>query len=79
MFAASRLSYKKTNFFSNIVLDYLQQDDRLSQFYSFPPAIEGIKKAIEEKQHQKIDRKVLVQVLREQYSLVDTNASITKI
>jgi bacillithiol synthase len=79
MFGASRLSYKKTNFFSNIVLDYLQQDDRLSQFYSFPPAIEGIKKAIEEKQHQKIDRKVLVQVLREQYSLVDTDASITKI
>jgi bacillithiol biosynthesis cysteine-adding enzyme BshC len=79
MFAASRLSYKETNSFSKIVLDYLRQENGLSHFYSFSPTIEGIKKAIAEKQNQKMDRQVLVQVLKEQYSRVETNENTAKI
>lgn len=79
MFAARHLSYKETNSFSKIVLDYLQEDVRLSEFYSFSPTVEGIKKAIAEKQKQHINRQVLVKVLKEQYSLVKTNENTTTI
>ena len=78
MFAAKRLPYHKTNSFSKIVLDYLQQETLLSQFYSFAPTLEGIKKAITQKQNQKIDRQTLVNTLKDQYRLVDNNDNVSK-
>ncbi|MBD0352490.1 MAG: bacillithiol biosynthesis BshC, partial [Flavisolibacter sp.] len=53
--------------FSKIVVDYLEGNEQLQPFYLHPPTLEGINQAIHQKQQQKIDRTLLVQVLQDQY------------
>ena len=68
MFATEHIPYNQTNSFTRIILDYLDDSEKLDSFCSFPPTLEGIKKAIEKKQKQPLDRQTLVKVLTEQYS-----------
>ena len=75
MFAAQHIPYTRTNAFSPIVIDYLDSNDRLKQFYSFPPAKNGIAETIELKKRQPVDRQTLVKVLEEQYTLVQPSES----
>ncbi|MBD0276689.1 MAG: bacillithiol biosynthesis cysteine-adding enzyme BshC [Flavisolibacter sp.] len=67
MFAAQSIPYQQTSMFSKIVLDYLEGNEQLQPFYLHPPTLEGINQAIHQKQQQKIDRTLLVQVLQDQY------------
>lgn len=67
MFAAEHISYHQTNAFSKIILDYLDGSEKLKAFYSLPATLEGIKATIQKKKQQTINRKILVQVLKQQY------------
>lgn len=67
MFSPERVSYIQTNRFSKIVTDYLTGSEDLKGFYSLQPSIQGIKKAIEQKEQQPLNRKALVEVLHDQY------------
>jgi bacillithiol biosynthesis cysteine-adding enzyme BshC len=78
MFAAERIPYAETNSFTKIVTDYLNGEEKLQPFYSYSPTADGIRKAIESKSGQKIDRKILVEVLRDQYQPVNTHAAVSQ-
>src|SRR5689334_11174242 len=70
MFVSEHLSYSQTNLFSKIVSDYLKGSEDLRRFYSSLPNIEGVKEAIDRKKQQPVNRKMLVEVLKEQYASV---------
>jgi bacillithiol biosynthesis cysteine-adding enzyme BshC len=61
------LPYAATRRFSPLVLDYLDNNKALAPFYEFRPDASGLDKAIEARRNFKVDRRVLVEVLKEQY------------
>lgn len=73
---ADKLSYRQTNYFSKIVLDYLDQAKSLQPFYNFPSTIDGIKKSIDQRKNLPVDRKLLVGELRKQYSDINTDNKV---
>jgi bacillithiol synthase len=62
------LSYQQTRSFSSIVIDYLQQDEKLQPFFVHPPTLKGIADAIAQRKNTNTDRQLLVSELRKQYS-----------
>jgi len=68
------LSYQQTGYFSKLVTDYLQAHKNLSQFYTHPVSIEGIKQAIEARKKTSHHRQLLVDVLTEQYRGINLTA-----
>ena len=63
-----KVPYSSTNQFSKLVIDYLNEDGQLKPFISHFPNLENFEKQIAEKKNQKINRKVLVEVLKKQNS-----------
>lgn len=78
LFTAERIRYQQTNSFSKIVTDYLTSEPALAPFYKFPPTLEGIKEALQTRQKIKTNRKVLVEVLQQQYSTVSHGAEVAQ-
>jgi bacillithiol biosynthesis cysteine-adding enzyme BshC len=68
MFHAQHISYKEAAFFNKIILDYIEGDETLRHFYSLPPNVEGIQKAIRKKNEQPLNRTALVSSLSRQYA-----------
>jgi len=64
----SEISYQETNKFSNLVLDYLKNDEKLKPFVNHFPTLDNFEKQITEKKIHSIDRVVLVDVLNKQNS-----------
>jgi bacillithiol synthase len=75
---ATRLPYRQTNAFSKIALDYIDQSAKLKPFFSHPPALQGIQKAIEARKRFPTDRKVLVAQLKKQYEAAGTTDKVSK-
>ncbi len=75
---STRIPYRQTGVFSKIVLDYIDQADTIKPFYSHPPSIQGIKKAIVERQGFVTKRKVLVEELKKQYESIDSTDKVKK-
>lgn len=65
--AANFLPYESTGYFSKIVSDYLSQSPQLQPFYQHAPTMAGIKDAIGARKAFATPRKLLVEVLTEQY------------
>jgi len=65
---STRLPYRQTSKFSKIVLDYLDHAESLKPFYASPPSLQGIQKAISDRQRFSTNRKVLVEELKKQYA-----------
>ncbi|WP_442265961.1 bacillithiol biosynthesis cysteine-adding enzyme BshC [Tenacibaculum sp. ZS6-P6] len=63
------IPFQKTGFFSKMMCDYLEQSEKLTSFYHNFPNSEGFKNQILEKKKtfSKINRTVLVEVLKTQY------------
>lgn len=66
-FTAEKIPYKQTGSFSRLVLDYLGDTASLKEFYNYLPDAEGLKKATADRKNFPVNRKVLVEVLSEQY------------
>ncbi|MBZ4192400.1 bacillithiol biosynthesis cysteine-adding enzyme BshC [Niabella beijingensis] len=70
-------SYENTGFFSKLVLDYLNKDEKLSPFYNEFPSDAAIGRALE---HRKktggVDRSRLSRALQQQYTSVPVSASV---
>lgn len=64
------IPYSQTGYFSQLVTDYLAQSDSLQPFYTYSPDEGGIKQAIADRANYPVNRKVLVNTLRAQYSQV---------
>lgn len=65
-----KFPYKYVNCFSKLTLDYLENDERLNPFVNHFPEIGNFIKQIKEKMHHDIDRGLLVDVLKEQNSII---------
>ena len=76
MFAASQIAYQKTNSFSRIVIDYLEESELLKNFYLAYPGLEGVKKAVLNRKETRTDREILVTVLKQQYAGLDVTKSV---
>lgn len=70
------ISYKKSGYFSKLMLDYLDETSNLKGLYNRFPSIENFKLQWEEKQKNfpAENRKVLVEQLKLQYKNTDTSA-----
>ena len=73
---STRLPYRQTGAFSKIALDYIDQSAALKPFYTHPPTLQGIKKAIEVRKQFAVNREVLVQELKKQYEGVATSEKV---
>ena len=67
-FSSTNIPYLKTDSFSKLVTDYLNQHEQLNTFYKYSTNVEGIQKAIEERTFSTISRKSLVQHFQYNYS-----------
>ena len=61
------ISYESTGQFSKMMTDYVNGDEKLRPFYSYPVSVDGIKAAIEARKQFETPRSVLVNELRKQY------------
>lgn len=71
----TQIPFKKTGFFSKIMIDYLEQKEKIQPFYNNFPDISGFHNQIEEKEksYRLQTRMVLVDALKEQYKNVDVS------
>ncbi len=67
-FTAHKISYRQTNAFSKLVLDYIDAVPALDNFYHYKPNIEGIKKVVADRKNFPVNRKLLVDTLSNQYA-----------
>ena len=77
-FISTRLPYRQTGEFSKLVLDYIDQSPSLASFFSFPPTLQGIQKAMEVKTKASTNRQILVEQLKKQYALVSATDKVKK-
>jgi len=61
-----KIPYKTANNFSKLVIDYLNNDRKLQPFVNHFPSLENFEKQIVEKKKHKVNRSILVEVLKEQ-------------
>jgi len=72
---SSCIDYLEAGGFLPVVTDYLEQDPKLSSYFSFPPSLAGFRQLIAKKK-KNVNRELLVKVLREQYKDVHSRESI---
>jgi bacillithiol biosynthesis cysteine-adding enzyme BshC len=72
---SSCISYKDTGYFSQTVIDYIDNKPELKPFYNHRPDFEGFAEFLK---HKKIiaDRKLLVEVLGEQYARLSESDAV---
>ncbi|MEO7924467.1 MAG: bacillithiol biosynthesis cysteine-adding enzyme BshC [Chitinophagaceae bacterium] len=75
---STRLPYRQTGAFAKTALDYIDQSPALKPFFSNPPSLQGIQKAIEARKIFSTDRKALVEELKKQYQGVETSDKVKK-
>ena len=66
-----KISYQDTQKFSKLVIDYLNEDERLKPFINYFPSLDNFEIQITEKQDHLINREVLVEVLKQQNTDID--------
>ena len=72
------MSYEKTESFSRLILDYLNEDDKIKPFVNHFPNLKNFQKQIIEKSHSVIDRKILVKALESQNSSISLSKESKK-
>jgi bacillithiol biosynthesis cysteine-adding enzyme BshC len=78
-FNATQIPYRATGLFSNLVNDYMEAKGTAQSFVEYNATIEGYKQAIDQRAFFPTNRKVLVEVLQNQYAqlekeVTDSNA-----
>jgi bacillithiol biosynthesis cysteine-adding enzyme BshC len=73
------IPYKQTHFFSKLIVDYVEKDEGLKQFYSNFPDSEGFKNQIENKLNfPSKSRAILSSELQNQYNGLEINNAVFK-
>ena len=70
-FNSTSISYRSTGLFSALINDYIETKDTAQSFVKYAATKEGYKKAIEQRASFPTNRKVLVEVLQNQYSQLE--------
>ena len=66
-----KIPYRKINFLSPLVQDYLSENAKLSSFYGRYNTVDSFHNQMQEKSIFPIDRKILVEVLKKQNQAID--------
>ena len=76
--ATDQIPYSETNYFSKLILDYLAEKEELQRFYNRFPKLENFSDQIAEKKknYDQEIRKDLLEVLKDQYSALNTSESV---
>lgn len=69
--AAEQVAYPLTGYFSNLVSDYLEANQKLDPFYTHPPNIDGVKASMAARDSFNTPREALVDALNKQYEGVN--------
>jgi bacillithiol biosynthesis cysteine-adding enzyme BshC len=74
------LSYKETNYFTSLIIDYLDEKEALKPFYNRFPKLDNFKAQIEEEQafFTTEKRAVLVRELKLQYEKLEVSDAVSK-
>ena len=70
--------YKNTGFFTPLILDYLDDNEKLRPFYCCSNDIPGFKNAILNRSGKEFKRKELAGILRGQYKLTEIHREVLK-
>ncbi len=70
---ATSIPYRATGLFSALVNDYIESKGTAQQYVAYTPNMEGVKKAIAQRNFSAVHRKTLVQVLQNQYEKFGVN------
>lgn len=75
---ATYVPYQEIRFFSKLITDYVNEEEKLRLFYNHFPSLLQFKRQIDEKKDDFADekRKVLVKSLKEQYANVKTTPKV---
>ena len=65
--SSSTISYQQTGYFSKLIIDYLNGDEKLTSFYNLPFNIESFAQLIDQRKSMPINRVSLVESLQTQY------------
>lgn len=69
--AAEQVAYPLTGYFSNLVSDYLEANQKLDPFYTHPPNIDGVMASMAARDSFNTPREALVNALNKQYEGVN--------
>src|SRR5215210_3654915 len=72
------IPYEQTGYFSNIVIDYINGNEKLHPFYKHPVTVEGILSAIKERQSFGQQREILVNELNNQYKGISLSVKLAR-
>lgn len=72
------ISLDETDCFSSFFIDYINEKETLKPFYSSFPSVKNFKSAITNRNFPATNRKVLVEVLQEQYKNLSTDTALTQ-
>jgi bacillithiol biosynthesis cysteine-adding enzyme BshC len=78
-FNATQIPYRSTGLFSNLVNDYMEAKGTAQSFVEYNATIEGYKKAIEIRASFPTNRKVLVEVLQNQYTQLEKELIVSNV
>ncbi|MBU2939511.1 bacillithiol biosynthesis cysteine-adding enzyme BshC [Lacinutrix sp. C3R15] len=71
------ITFKKTNYFSTLICDYLEEKKELQPFYNNFPKLENFKAQIEEKRQSEMvsvhNRNILAKAIKEQYKNIEAS------
>jgi len=75
-----RIPFRKTNYFSSLICDYIEGSSELRPFYNRMPILESFQNQINEKKEKFSDenRKVLIDALKMQYQGCNTSKKTEK-
>lgn len=77
-YTTSYQSYESTGLFSKLVIDFLNDDNKVKSLYAHKPDLKGIEAAMKIKPKSGINRNVLVSELKKQYDSVTTSKKVTR-
>jgi len=75
-FNATKIPYQNTGLFSQLVRDYVDGKATAMDFVNYAPNFEGVQKAINARKDFKVNRPLLVEVLKAQYANVTSTKSV---
>ena len=75
-FNATQIPYHQTGLFSQLVRDYVEAKQSSLNFVEYAPNLEGVQKAIATRKGFKVNRPLLVEVLKAQYALLPSTKAV---
>jgi len=71
------LPYSETNHFSTLILDYLSTNEKVKEFYEFPPSIDSFAEKLNIRKKHPVNRELIADILQKQYaSLAEIDAKV---